>query len=716
MEPPHDDVLGGARAGARALVSLAKVVAVTAGVVALGGAVWVLVPRSQPALDAPHAPLVSHRRTATPLRLAVTIYDGGLRSGWQDWGWGPHELPEAGPARIGFAGYGGIIFRRDSDELHYGAFTFRYKAAFEDFLEVGLRNPRGIERDFPVVRVEDKHTAELGDGFREVLIPMAELNPGRLPFDRIVIKAHANVRSDWVLIDKVGLTEVDPLDPEQARVPERGAIVTVHCNQAATPIDPMIYGIAHGLRGTGETWHRIGGNPMTRLNWELGNAWNVGSDWFFENTGSDDRGLPDWLDEGVARGVKMGVVVPLIGWVAKDKTSVGFPVARFGKQRKVDEGRGAGDGHDPKGKALEPGPPSLTSVEAPPEAIGRWVRRVRAQDEARGSRGVHLYILDNEPSLWNETHRDIHPQPLTYAELLDRTIRYATEVRKADPEAVIAGPSEWGWLGYFGSRAPDRAAHGGAPLVPWYLKQLSQHEKQTGVRLLDVLNLHFYPAADGLYGPNAQTDPKTSALRLRSTRALWDPSYRDESWIDDEIRLIPRMKDWVRENYPGRKLAIGEWSFGAEEHISGGLAIAEALGRFGQQGLDAASYWVRPKVGTPAFWGFRAYRDYDGKGARFLDWSVPASSAKDVSLFASRNEQKSRMVLILLNTSGDYAVRARLDVSSCGAVTPDRAFSYAAGSPAITPEPTHAAAKELVQLLPPHSLRIVELDVSSKAQ
>ena len=31
-------------------------------------------------------------------------------------------------------------------------------------------------------------------------------------------------------------------------------------------------------------------------------------------------------------------------------------------------------------------------------------------------------------------------------------------------------------------------------------------------------------------------DPATNALRLRSTRALWDPSYVDESWINTADR------------------------------------------------------------------------------------------------------------------------------------------------------------------------------------
>ena len=53
------------------------------------------------------------------------------------------------------------------------------------------------------------------------------------------------------------------------------------------------------------------------------------------------------------------------------------------------------------------------------------------------------YILDNEPTLWSATHRDVHPEPTGYDELLERTIAYASAVRRADPNAKIAGPAEW---------------------------------------------------------------------------------------------------------------------------------------------------------------------------------------------------------------------------------------------------------------------------------
>ena len=92
----------------------------------------------------------------------------------------------------------------------------------------------------------------------------------------------------------------------------------------------------------------------------------------------------------------------------------------------------------PDGKPLDPLPPTQTSEPAPPERIQRWVEAIVDRDRKSGKRSVQQYMLDNEPDLWHVTHRDIHPQPLTYDELLDRTLRYGSAIRKADPEAIIA--------------------------------------------------------------------------------------------------------------------------------------------------------------------------------------------------------------------------------------------------------------------------------------
>lgn len=650
-------------------------------------------------------------RTAQALDVAELIYDGKLSAGWDDWGWGPHRLG-SGPAQVVFGGYGGILLHHQQLPAQYGAVSFRYRAPpdWEDFLIVSLRGENVVEDVFPKVVVEMRHVAVLEDGWREVLVDLQELNPRGAPFDTILIGARRQVKSDFVLLDRVLLTK-----PNAVLSQDREDSLEVRCNLGSHPISPLIYGASSEVWASGQSAQRLGGNPLSRYNWELG-AWNTGKDWFFENV-KQPHTLFEIVDHRAKAQQALALVVPMLGWVAKDGTSFGFPISALEPQRNHDPSRpDAGDGVGRTGKLLAPGPPERTSMPAPPELIARWVSRLVAEDAKRGSKGVQIYILDNEPSLWNETHRDVHPKPLSYDELLARSTEYARAIRQADPQAVIAGPAEWGWPGYQfsaldreagGSAHPDRKAHGDLPLVAWYLNKMSEYERANGIRLLDMLDLHFYPQAEHVFGSNEWTDPSTSALRLRSTRALWDPSYVDESWIGEPIRLIPRMKDWVSKNDPGLKLSIGEWNFGAEGSISGGLATAEALGRFGQQGLDAAFHWGNLKPGTPSYWAFRAFRNFDDAGGRFQDISLPVVESRDVSLFASRDESGGRLVLVLINRSPTINIKAKVELKGCTSVSSSRFFTYA--GQAMTLGTASASRTHVSASLAPYSISVLDL-------
>ena len=77
---------------------------------------------------------------------------------------------------------------------------------------------------------------------------------------------------------------------------------------------------------------------------------------------------------------------------------------------------------------------------------------------------------------------------------------------------------------------------------PGYSSQLRQHEQATGTRVLDVLSVHYYPQG-GEFSDDTST--AMQQRRNRSTRSLWDPNYVDETWINDKIRLVPRIREWV---------------------------------------------------------------------------------------------------------------------------------------------------------------------------
>lgn len=648
---------------------------------------------------------------------AEIIFDGGLQPGWQDWGWGAHDL-SGKEARINLSQYGGWILHRDGLGPRYGALSFRMQVpgGYGNFLEVRLTNKKD-DNAFPSVEVGTALIKNRTDGWADVTVPWKLLNPTHAPFDGIMIHAKSLVGADPVKFDKVLLTRADPAAAAAAAMaaPARNVELSVDCRAPDHAISPYIYGVAGDgdVFDLGATIRRWGGNPTTRYNFKI-NALNTGKDWFFENVKAGD--YRTFLEENRKHGLASALTVPMIGWVAKDTTSSGFPVSTLGPQQSTDQWRpDAGNGMKKDGSPVRPGPPTQTSVSAPPALIRKWVEAIRASDRQTGARAVHMYILDNEPNLWSTTHRDVHPEPLTYDELLDRTIRYASAIREADPDAVIAGPAEWGWTGYFYSaadvaadihRAPDRRAHGDVPLVQWYLGKLRDYETKRGTKLLDVFDLHFYPQGGGVYGTSATDD--IAALRLRSTRALWDSTYVDESWIHDTVRLIPRMKEWVRDGNPRLAVSVGEYNFGGEQHLSGALALADALGRFGTEGIAYAFYWTFPPRNSPAFWAFRAFRNFDAKGGHFLDRSVPAKMTNDVSLYASRDETKTHLVLVTVNKDPANAAKARIALDGCGTVVRRRKFTYGPHTESIVEE-TPSTDRNSSEFLPPYSINVFDV-------
>jgi hypothetical protein len=257
---------------------------------------------------------------------------------------------------------------------------------------------------------------------------------------------------------------------------------------------------------------------------------------------------------------------------------------------------------------------------------------------------------------------------------------------------------------------PDRRAHGDVPLLPWYMRKLREHHQRTGVRILDIIDVHFYPMGDGIMLHDGRgTDPDTAARRIRATRSLWDPSYRDESWINDRMRVIPMIREWIAENYPGLGISFGEWDFGAGTHMSGGLATAETLGRFGTEGITSAYHWGSPAEKDPPFWAYRAFRNFDGLGGRFLDWSVPVKgTATLASMFASRDETRTKLVAVLLNHAPLSMLSADISIQGCG-VSAARAFAYRGDSIGFIRTRVESTAASVKVNLTPYSMTVVDL-------
>jgi hypothetical protein len=218
--------------------------------------------------------------------------------------------------------------------------------------------------------------------------------------------------------------------------------------------------------------------------------------------------------------------------------------------------------------------------------------------------------------------------------------------------------------------------------------------KPAGKRLLDVLDMHFYPEATGIdttLPPGQQsvriTGNNTSAgvvaARLQAARSLWDPSYVESSWITQystpyepsgspaqfktaAIQLLPREQAIINEYYPGTKISISEYNYGAGQDISGGVAQADVLGAYGQRGVYAAAWWGdnNSHFITSAF---NMYLNYDGQGHQFGNTSIGAfaSDASKASVYASEDAgNPNRMLIVMINKSTTSSQVAALNLSN----------------------------------------------------
>jgi MYXO-CTERM domain-containing protein len=163
-------------------------------------------------------------------------------------------------------------------------------------------------------------------------------------------------------------------------------------------------------------------------------------------------------------------------------------------------------------------------------------------------------------------------------------------------------------------------------------------------------------------------------------RSLWDPNYTDPSWINDQIKLIPRMRDWVAQHYPGTKLLVSEYDFYHHDEAVGAVTYAEVLGTFGREGLTAATAWAPPQATEKAFGAFVLYRNFDGQGGQFEDTYARATvSGSGVAAFAATG--LTQMTLVLVN-EGASASQVTVQLQN---FEPRQAASFYTGaSPTIT--------------------------------
>ncbi len=560
------------------------------------------------------------------------------------------------------------------------------------------------------------------------------------------IDQNGNYVSPYPAPPTVTITAVSQFDPISTvsvvitlglGLPTPGPALTVDTSAVTHPISPLIYGVnlldnnnATTLGNLAPAMDRWGGDGATRYNYLL-DVYNSAGDYYYETNPNSNTNYPDTsavnsqveLDEQ-AKATSV-VTVPLIGYTtqlpgstgaAQRAFACGFSITKYGAQTGADSnhpdcGNGTATstgnpvnssnsanvvvGTGSNAATVGYGPvqvtnPADTSVAINQDFTSGWVNYLTGKFGTAANGGVGIYELDNEPEYWNGVHQDVHPAWMTYDELTNKGIAYATAIKTADPSAQVSGPvisnyqnyfysTADQWAGYefgdsadnycycYNARPADRLSHGNVPLLAYYLQQMQAASTTAGVRLLDYLDVHAYFSAPGTANTTAGNTFVQEA-RESSTRFLWDPTYIDPNGNTDPdtlanaspapiaIDMIPFLKNLVAANYPGTKTAITEYNFGGEESISGAIAEAEALAIFGWQGLDMASLWSEPLAITdptyvPTQTAFNLFLNYDGAGSKFGDGSLAMSSADptQLSVYAAQRSSDGKITVLVFN-------------------------------------------------------------------
>jgi len=423
-----------------------------------------------------------------------------------------------------------------------------------------------------------------------------------------------------------------------------------------------------------ETFVRFGGNNTTPYNWEI-NASNAGKDWYHNSYYyADIKNQPAAILNKVISGSLESAKTPLI------TIPMIYGVAADGNGN-VEESDLA-----TRWKKLEP--KKNSGFVYPPDTNDDYVYIDECIDYLTKTygKGKIKYALDNEPELWYETHSRLMKAQgkegkISCKDFVDLSIKFAKAIKDVDEQAEIFGFVSYGFNGYLSLQgAPDwdmELKKDYSWFIDYYLKRIKEASDNDGRRLVDVLDLHWYPSESGdnpINKRNIVSTPKDMKVRMQAPRRLWDTEYVWNDWIQQYyssyMPIIPRLLKSFKQYDAQMKLAFSEFQFGGYDDISGTITLADVLGIFGKYGVYAANHWGTP--GSNGHLAYDLYCNYDGEKSTFGDTSVKAvmglkTDKNQSSVYASiYGKDTKELHLIVMNKNMEKPLKGEFLINESG--------------------------------------------------
>lgn len=269
------------------------------------------------------------------------------------------------------------------------------------------------------------------------------------------------------------------------------------------------------------------------------------------------------------------------------------------------------------------------------------------------------FSMDNEPDIWSSTHDDVVTEPMDVEEFIRRYVETALLARARFPEIRLCGPvvtNEWQWYNWNNDKiAADGRSY---TWLEYFIKRMAEEEGRHGVRLLDMVDLHFYPGENNpddilqlhrVWFDRGYDYPGANGVK-RCGPGAWDDAIRSE-------HILARCRDWLRQ-YFGEEHGIGvgvsEMGIQGDDANVTALCYASTLGVFADEGVELFTpwYWKTGMWEVLHLWAAHAKTH-----ALMVDGAVPAQ----VSVHATRNTAGDSLTVFVLNR--DRAAARQVEVA-----------------------------------------------------
>jgi hypothetical protein len=262
---------------------------------------------------------------------------------------------------------------------------------------------------------------------------------------------------------------------------------------------------------------------------------------------------------------------------------------------------------------------------------------------------LRYWSMDNEPDLWSGTHDDVRKTQLDAEAFMQIYFEAAKKARSKFPGIKIVGPiasGEWFWYNWpGGTTVIDGKKY---CWLEYFIKRVAQEEAASGIKLLDVFALHFYPGE------------KVDEQAVQTHRIFFDENYAypgangvsavNGGW-DTSIKkeyVFKRCNDWLAKYMgPNHKVKLGITECGVKSENPNVAAVwyASMLGEFMRHNeVEIFTPWTWRKGMWETLHLFARYNK-----PTYVE--TISDNEELVSAYATKNATADSLVVVLVNRS-----------------------------------------------------------------